>query len=134
MRYLWKDLFSNKRSVSEITGKFGKTMTKFGVGQYVKKKLNDQKDQERQRALEEFLMQIVSVESTTETAIFDLFESPLFPRVPVLEDLRNKPISFVYGEFDWVVSTGAEVLVTEASKNPEIKDECNLYIVPGAEH
>lgn len=109
-------------------------MTKFGVGQYVKKKLNDQKDQERQRALEEFLMQIVSVESTTETAIFDLFESPLFPRVPVLEDLRNKPISFVYGEFDWVVSTGAEVLVTEASKNPEIKDECNLYIVPGAEH
>ena len=120
--------------MSHITGKAGKTLTKFGVGQYVKKKLNDQKDAHRQEALSEFIMQIVSVESTTETAIFDLFESPLFPFVPIIDGLRNRPISFVYGEFDWVISTGAEVLVTEASKNPEIRDQCSLYIVDGAEH
>jgi hypothetical protein len=53
-------------------------------------------------------------ESTTETALFDLFEPPLFPYIPIINDLKLQeiPVSFVYGEHDWVVSTGAEVIVT----------------------
>lgn len=51
-------------------------------------------------------------ESSTENALFDMFEVGLFPIVPVLESLKEYPVSFCYGSDDWVVSTGAEVLIT----------------------
>jgi len=54
------------------------------------------------------------LESTTETSLFDLFECPLFPHVSLIDKLNGKPVSFIYGEYDWVVSTGAEVFVTSA--------------------
>ena len=72
-------------------------------------------------------------ESSTESAIYDLFEPPLFPKVPILDGLRNKPVSFIYGEYDWVTSVGAEVLVTAAQQGP-FADQSNLYVIPGAEH
>ena len=60
------------------------------------------------------MYQLSLYESTTETSLFDLFECPLFPRVSLIDKLSDKPVSFIYGEYDWVVSTGAEVFVTSA--------------------
>ena len=56
--------------------------------------------------------------STTETVIYDLFECGLFSRYPLLDEIRklDKHISFVYGNEDWVDSTGAEVLLTQKNK------------------
>ena len=56
--------------------------------------------------------------STTETVIYDLFECGLFSRYPLLDEIRklDKHISFVYGNEDWVDSTGAEVLLTKKNK------------------
>ena len=56
--------------------------------------------------------------STTETVIYDLFECGLFSRYPLLDEIKklNKHISFVYGNEDWVDSSGAEVIVTEKNK------------------
>lgn len=56
--------------------------------------------------------------STTETVIYDLFECGLFSRYPLLDEIRklNKHISFVYGNEDWVDSSGAEVIVTEKNR------------------
>lgn len=107
-------MFEKKISPFSIGRKAGKTLTKVAVAQYVKMKLNADRSPAKQLALEEFIFQLSSLESTTETAIFDLFEAPLFPHVSLMRGLRNKPVSFIYGEHDWVVSTGAEVLVTAA--------------------
>lgn len=60
--------------------------------------------------------------SSTEKAIFDLFEAPLFPHIPVMEGLREKKVSFIYGSFDWVVSVGAEVLITHLRQGPFAKE------------
>ena len=56
--------------------------------------------------------------STTETVIYDLFECGLFSKYPLFEEVRklDKHISFVYGNEDWVDSSGAEVLLTERNK------------------
>ena len=56
--------------------------------------------------------------STTETVIYDLFECGLFSRYPLLDVIKklNKHISFVYGNEDWVDSSGAEVIVTEKNR------------------
>ena len=56
--------------------------------------------------------------STTETVIYDLFECGLFSKFPLLDEIRksNKHISFVYGNEDWVDSSGAEVIVTEKNR------------------
>jgi len=56
--------------------------------------------------------------STTETVIYDLFECGLFSRYPLLDEIKklNKHISFVYGNEDWVDSSGAEVIVTEKNR------------------
>lgn len=62
------------------------------------------------------------LDSTTESALFDLFEVPLFPYIPLIAGLKDKPVSFIYGEFDWVVSTGAEVLVTSSYNGPYAGD------------
>lgn len=53
-------------------------------------------------------------ESTTDAALFDLFEPPLFPHIPIIDGLKDKPVSFIYGEYDWVISTGAEVLINHS--------------------
>ena len=87
------------------------------ISLYVKIKLNPEKNKVKQAALENYLLQLHLNACTTEAAMFDLFEVPLFPRVPILEDLKDKPISFVYGEFDWVIQTGAEVLISHAKKS-----------------
>ena len=56
------------------------------------------------------------LEATTDQAVFDLFECPLFPHFDLIQNLRDKSISFIFGEYDWVESIGAEVLITEINR------------------
>ena len=78
-------------------------MTKAAVSFYVKFKLNPEKNAAKQSALENYLFQLHVNDSSTELALFDLFAVPLFPILPIDEEIANLPISFIYGEFDWVV-------------------------------
>jgi pimeloyl-ACP methyl ester carboxylesterase len=132
LRKVWPYTFEKRISPFSLSQK-SKSLTKMAISMYVKIKLNPEKNKVKQAALENYLTQLHLNACTTENAMFDLFEVPLFPRVPILEDLKDKPVSFVYGEFDWVVQTGAEVLITHAKKGPHA-DQCQLYVVPGAEH
>lgn len=75
--------------------------------------------------------------ATTETCLYDLFECGLFPYYTVLDKLKklNKHVSFVFGDKDWVDSTGAEVLITELTHGRYSADALsNLHIIKGAEH
>ena len=51
-------------------------------------------------------------EGTTETVLYDLFECGLFAYKPLNDKLENVQVSFIYGDRDWVDSSGAEVLIT----------------------
>lgn len=51
-------------------------------------------------------------EGTTETVLYDLFECGLFAYTPLNDKLENVQVSFIYGDRDWVDSSGAEVLIT----------------------
>ena len=49
---------------------------------------------------------------STETVLYDLFDCGLFPYHTLMDKFQklNKHVSFVFGDKDWVDSTGAEVL------------------------
>jgi hypothetical protein len=55
-----------------------------------------------------------------------LFELGCFPLYPVIDAVKKlgKPVSFVFGDKDWMDSTGAEVLITALTKGRYV-DECH---------
>jgi hypothetical protein len=68
---------------------------------------------------------VAQYEGTTETVLFDLFECGLFPYTPVINEFdANMPISFIFGDRDWVDSIGAEVVITRLRQNQRIADQC----------
>ena len=56
---------------------------------------------------------------------------------PVIEEIKKLKVhvSFVFGDKDWMDSTGAEVVITARTKG-KYADEClsQLHIISGAEH
>ncbi len=55
-----------------------------------------------------------------------MFELGCFPLYPVIDAVKKlgKPVSFVFGDKDWMDSTGAEVLITALTKGRYV-DECH---------
>ncbi len=119
MRNFWPYLWENRLKPESVTRKFGKTLTRAALNIYVSQKLNSEGNPEKQAALTEFVFQLTMLSSTTETVIYDLFECGLFSRFPLIEEVKkldDKHVSFVYGNEDWVDSSGAEVILTEKNK------------------
>ena len=137
MHYIWPWLWNKKITSLDVTKFAGQTLTRSIIKAYVKEKLNADGDQVKQNALVEFIFQMQFLTGTTETCLYDLFECGLFPYFPVLDKLKtlNKQVSFVFGDKDWVDSTGAEVLITHLTRGLYSAESlCNLHIINGAEH
>ena len=126
-------MFERQIGPQTVMLKFGKMASYYACQKYIEKKFDLNNDERLKTSLTNFMFQLSQYECSTEKALFKLFEPPLVPHVPIVEKLRDLPVSFVFGEYDWVVSTGAEVLVT-AAQNGLNENNCNLYTLKGAEH
>lgn len=115
--------------------KMGTLLAKKFLSNYIREKLNPQKLDEVQSALELFSYLLIMHEGTTESVLFDLMDPGLFPHTAVISALDAVPVSFVYGDRDWVDSTGSEVLITaKLSQHGSKARNCQLHIVQNASH
>ena len=68
---------------------------------------------------------MVQYEGTTENMLFHMFDSSLFAKVSTRGCLNKVPCTFIYGDRDWVDSTGAEVLISaKRRKSKEWAESC----------
>jgi len=117
MHYIWPILWDRRITMLDCVRRMGQTLTFDIISAYVSEKLNPDNDELKQEVLVEFLFQLSQFPSSTEEVLYDLFEIGCFPLFPVIEKIKKlgKPISFVFGDKDWMDSTGAEVIITAVS-------------------
>lgn len=131
--YAWPYIWENKISPMQALRKMGTTISKHMLSRAVRDKLGGALSQERQEALEEFAHLVIWHEGTTESVLFDLFQLGIFPYIAIKDQLDDIPMSFIYGDRDWVDSVGAEVVITSKIKRG-LGETCQLHVVPNASH
>lgn len=70
----------------------------------------------RQQVLVRFASTCVLYRGTTESMVFHMFDSSIFPKVSCKGCLDHVAVTFIHGDRDWVDSTGAEVLITSKQR------------------
>jgi len=94
----------------------GKSRSTKLIDRYVNRFQNTESEEEA-AALKEYLMQIFQRPGSTEFAIFHLFDMGLHAHIPLNDERRLArndlpfPVSFIYGEHDWMDSRGADNIV-----------------------
>jgi pimeloyl-ACP methyl ester carboxylesterase len=72
---------------------------------------------------------------STDNALFTNFDQYLFAKLPLQDDHKlggfKKPVSFIYGDRDWMLKNGAEVVL---DKNPHKNKYSHLHIVENSDH
>ena len=94
----------------------GQTITKKIINKYVNNMQRTDSEEEA-AALKEYLFQIFLLPGSTEYAVFHLFDQGLHAHIPLNDERRLTrsdlpfPVSFIYGEEDWMDSRGADNIV-----------------------
>lgn len=65
--------------------------------------------------------------------LFDFFECGLFPYIPIMDHFDNISVSFIFGDRDWVDSSGSEILILKKRESGGNLD-CQLHVVKNASH
>ena len=132
---LIKTVWTKKWSPFGVMRKSGSFLGKRIIKSYLNKRMSDLEKDEFDAMLEYF-QQIFMREGSTEYAIFICFEIGMFAHNPLeaVNRLGNPdlpiPVSFYYGDIDWMDVNGGKRVV----ERNQFKDISRVYVVSNSDH